>query len=522
MFLIDIQPVNNAPTFSLADNVTVQADAGAQSVSTFATGFDPGGGDDEASQSVLDYVITLDAPGLFSILPDIANDGTLTFTPAIDRSGVAAVNVQVRDSGGVANGGTDLSTTQTFTITIDPVPDSARPTPVISTASPAVTNLQTIDIAIAFSKAVTGLSADDFQVTNGAISGITGSDTSYTATLTAINEGEVSIFLLDERVIDSFGLRNVTSNSLSVVYQPFSETFIPDPATEMIQIGQLPDAQLSVIRTVDLRGAQHELVLDAAKIAALSPDHTITVVANGDDTITFDSGWLYRHVTVADNQLQRVFQNGDAIVQLVGPSDWTNPQIADDVDGSGTVTTTDAFSIINTLSRKAFVDDNQVLVDPKTVNAALFRFFDVNQDGKLTASDALKVVNRLSRGDASGEGESLGPPIAAVTVSNVTNDERLERQPSTPSQGNLPSQTIGAANEGACTRDLVGRDRSSLRLQRAIKSGRTTGLRVSNHMGLARPLNKFQCGAIVDPNGEDLRKFLSRRHLPEYCSSRRA
>ena len=77
-------------------------------------GFLPGVGSDEDSQFISDYLVSVDSPGLFTVLPDISNEGTLTFTPAIDRNGVANVNVQVRDSGGTSRGGIDLSMLQSF------------------------------------------------------------------------------------------------------------------------------------------------------------------------------------------------------------------------------------------------------------------------------------------------------------------------------------------------------------------------------------------------------------------------
>ena len=53
--------------------------------------------------------------------PTVAQDGTLSFTPA-GVEGQATVTIRLRDDGGTANGGTDASPTQTFTITVGPAP----------------------------------------------------------------------------------------------------------------------------------------------------------------------------------------------------------------------------------------------------------------------------------------------------------------------------------------------------------------------------------------------------------------
>ncbi len=134
--VINVLPVNDAPSFTLGSDLTVAAEAGAQSRAGFAHSFVPGGGSDETSQVVSDYIVTTDAPGLFSVLPDIDNSGTLTFTPAIDRSGFATVIIQVRDSGGQLNGGVDVSAVKSFVITVTPAADTIRPTPVLSTSAP--------------------------------------------------------------------------------------------------------------------------------------------------------------------------------------------------------------------------------------------------------------------------------------------------------------------------------------------------------------------------------------------------
>ena len=93
--------------------------AAAQLVTDFATGFAPGGGADEAGQAIAEFVVSNDNNALFTAQPAIALDGSLSFTPAADATGSATVSVQVRDDGGVANGGDDLSAVQTFTISVD-------------------------------------------------------------------------------------------------------------------------------------------------------------------------------------------------------------------------------------------------------------------------------------------------------------------------------------------------------------------------------------------------------------------
>ena len=119
-FVIHLLPVNEAPSIQLGADVTVSANAGAQAIPGFATAFDPGGGSDEDSQVISDFVVSTDLPNLFLSVPRITNAGTLEFEPSPDASGTATVTVQVRDNGGTVNGGVDLSDVKVFLINFGP------------------------------------------------------------------------------------------------------------------------------------------------------------------------------------------------------------------------------------------------------------------------------------------------------------------------------------------------------------------------------------------------------------------
>jgi hypothetical protein len=59
-------------------------------------------------------------PSIFSVPPAIAANGTLTYTPNSSAGGSATITINLKDNGGVANGGADTSVNQTFTITVNP------------------------------------------------------------------------------------------------------------------------------------------------------------------------------------------------------------------------------------------------------------------------------------------------------------------------------------------------------------------------------------------------------------------
>jgi hypothetical protein len=120
-FTIEVTAVNDAPSFTAGDNVTVLEDAGAQSLAGWATHISAGAADE--GDQTLTFTVSNNKSSLFAAEPAISPTGELTFTPAADANGSATVTVSLADNAGTANGGSDTSPAQTFTITVTAVND---------------------------------------------------------------------------------------------------------------------------------------------------------------------------------------------------------------------------------------------------------------------------------------------------------------------------------------------------------------------------------------------------------------
>jgi VCBS repeat-containing protein len=141
---ITVNSVNDVPSFTKGSNQTVNEDAGAQSVTSWATAISAGPAN-ESSQTV-DFVVSNDNNGLFSVQPAVSATGTLTYTPQANANGSATVTIQIHDNGGTANGGVDTSAAQTFTITVN----AANDAPVNTVPSSQAT---AVNMAMTFSSA---------------------------------------------------------------------------------------------------------------------------------------------------------------------------------------------------------------------------------------------------------------------------------------------------------------------------------------------------------------------------------
>jgi hypothetical protein len=131
---VNITAVNDAPSFTKGANQSHTTNAGAISINGWATAISAGPSD-ESSQT-LTFSVSNNNNSLFSVQPAIsATTGTLTYTVAAATNGTATVSVTLSDNGGTANSGANVSSTETFTVSVSAV---ANNVPVAGDATVAV------------------------------------------------------------------------------------------------------------------------------------------------------------------------------------------------------------------------------------------------------------------------------------------------------------------------------------------------------------------------------------------------
>ena len=121
---ITVNPINDAPTFTLRTNgLTVNEDSGAQTAS-LATNIFAGAVDEQAQQTLSFNIDSNSNTGLFSVQPTISATGDLTYTPAANAFGSAVIVVSLIDSGSNTPPNVNTSAQKTFTINVLPVNDA--------------------------------------------------------------------------------------------------------------------------------------------------------------------------------------------------------------------------------------------------------------------------------------------------------------------------------------------------------------------------------------------------------------
>ncbi len=138
-FMITVNFINDAPSFTAGADQTVAEDAGAQTVNGWATAISVGP-PDEAGQTPTFNITGNTNAALFAAGPAVAANGDLTYTPAANANGSATITLVLMDDGGTANGGVDTSPPQNFDINVTAVNDPPTVTP--PAAFPVTTHIR--------------------------------------------------------------------------------------------------------------------------------------------------------------------------------------------------------------------------------------------------------------------------------------------------------------------------------------------------------------------------------------------
>ena len=140
-FTVTVTPVNDAPTLSPISNVTINEDAGAQTVSL--TGISTGAANETQTLTV---TATSSNP---SLIPNPAATyvspsatGSLSFTPVANANGAATITVIVNDGQTTNN-----TVTQTFTVTVNPVNDAPTLNAIGNVGIAENAGLQTVNLS---------------------------------------------------------------------------------------------------------------------------------------------------------------------------------------------------------------------------------------------------------------------------------------------------------------------------------------------------------------------------------------
>jgi VCBS repeat-containing protein len=289
LITVTVDPVNDAPTFTLAGNQAVLEDSGVATVPNFLTALSVGPANESGQTPSIS--VSNDTNALFAVQPAINGAGELTYTPAANAYGVAIVEVTVGDDGGTANGGDD-STTELFSITVTAVNDEPSFTAVNPPASDEDAGAQTVPGWATFnpgpleSDGVLGYTVNNLS--NGALFAVppavsTDGTLTYTAAADAFGSSTFDVFVQDDGGIANGG--DDTSPTLTFTITVNSVNDVPVAGDDSYSVDE--DNVLTVIAPGVL-GNDSDPVEGSGLTAILDTD-----VSNGTLTLNGDGSFSY-------------------------------------------------------------------------------------------------------------------------------------------------------------------------------------------------------------------------------------
>jgi hypothetical protein len=308
-FTVTVNPVNQAPTLNAIANLTLNENAGLQTVNL-------GGISAGAANEVQTLTVTAGSsnpaliPNPTVTYTSPTATGSLTFTPAANASGTATITVTVND-GGTSNN----VVTQTFTVTVNPV----NQTPTLNTIGNVTINenagLQTVNLSGISSGAaneiqtltVTAASSNPALIPNPTVTYTSPNSTGSLAFTPAANSSGMATVTVT--VNDNGASNNVVTQTFSVTVNPVNQTPTLNP------ISNVTINENAVAQTVNLSGissgaaneVQSLTVTATSSNPALVPNPTVAYTSpNSTGSLTFTpaanaTGSATVTVTVNDN-----------------------------------------------------------------------------------------------------------------------------------------------------------------------------------------------------------------------------
>ena len=356
----------------------------------------------------------------------------------------------VTDAAGNANGATSASS-QPF--------DTQGPTVSITDDTPG-TATAAITYALVFSESVTGLSAGDFAVTNGSVTSVSGSGTTYSVVVqpSASAQGNVTLTLLAGAVTDAAGNANGATSASS---QPFDTRAPTVTITDNVSGTATGNITYTLVFSESVTGlTSGDFTVTNGTVTSVTGSGTTysvivqpTAGSQGNVVLTLNAGAVTDAVANANAEAAAASQAYDTLAPTV--------TITDDIDGTatGTVTYTLAFSEnVTGLTASDFSVTNGTVstITGSGANYTVTVAPSAGVEGTLSLSlNAGAVVDAAGNGNAQADADDQSIAIGLIVNGTAGADSLVGSSLGDTLLGGLGNDTlVGGAGDDVLTGGL--------------------------------------------------------------------
>ena len=260
----------------------------------------------------------------------------------------------------IANDGTH-TVSQEVIITVTDI-DEIKPTVIVSSTSSVLTS-GVFDITITFNESVTGFISSGVVLANGVLSNFAGSGTSYTATVTPLVDGSVTVDVPSNVAQDAATNNNIAAAQFSIVNDQTKPTVIVSSTSSVLTSGAF---DITITFSESVTGFISSDVVLAngvlSNFAGSGTSYTATVTPLVDGSVTVD--------VPSDVAQDAATNNNIAAAQFSIENDETKPIVT--ITSTSSTLTSGAFDVTITFSEAVtdFVSSDVVLTNGVLSNFA--------------------------------------------------------------------------------------------------------------------------------------------------------
>ena len=168
--------------------------------------------------------------------------------------------------------------------------DSSQPSVLIASSETSPTNASPIPVTITFEEPVTGFTQGDLVISNGSPSNFSGSDASYTATITPAGDGMITVDIPANVAINGAGNGNAAAPQFSIEFDGTG------PGVLLASTESSPTNSSPIPVTITFDEPISDLLISdlvvgngsAGNLSGTGADYTVDITPGGSGTVTVD------------------------------------------------------------------------------------------------------------------------------------------------------------------------------------------------------------------------------------------